>query len=136
MVDYLNKFKNSFYTLIVIKNDEILYKSREDGIKSVIELYQNNPKLLEDATIIDKVVGRAVAMIYELASIKKCYGFLISEGALDILNEAEIFCKAEKTVKFIRNRKKDDLCPMEKLTLNIKDSSTGYEKIKEFLNKN
>lgn len=136
MVDYLKKLKGSSYTLLVIKNEEVLYKSKEDGIKAVIELYQNRPELLKDATVIDKVVGRAVAMIYDLASIKECYGILVSEGALDILDEAEIFCKAEKTVKSIKNRDKTDLCPMEKMTLKIKDSTTGYEKIKEFLNIN
>ena len=59
----IEKLKNSEYKLVVVKDNEIKYKSKEDSISSIVDLLDNRPELLKNAIVADKVIGRAVAMV-------------------------------------------------------------------------
>lgn len=131
-VDELN---NTDYSLIIVKNNNVQYRSKEESVSSIVSLMDNEPDLLKDSIVADKIIGRAVAMVCDHASVKYCYGSIISEGAVDIFNRNNLPFNFNQKVKAIRNRDNTDLCPIEKLTQNTNDSREGIKKIKEFLNK-
>ncbi|MCF8001687.1 MAG: DUF1893 domain-containing protein [Halanaerobiales bacterium] len=131
----INKLKKSEYKLVVVKDNEIKYKSREDSVSSIMDLLDENPELLKNSIVADKVIGRAVAMICDCGEVEFCYGTIISNGALDVFKNANIPYEANQKVEYIKNKDNTDLCPIEKLTLKVDNSSEGIEKIKEFLNK-
>ena len=129
----INKLKESDYSLIVVKEKEVKYKSKEESVGSIVSLLDERPELLKDSVVADKIIGRAVAMVCDYASVKFCYGQIVSEGALDVFHRNNIPYETAKVVKAIKNRDNTDLCPIEKLTLNVTDSAEGIKKIKEFL---
>lgn len=131
----INKLNNSEYKLVVVKDNEIKYKSREDSVSSIVDLLDNNSELLKNSIVADKVIGRAVAMICDCGDVEFCYGSIISNGALDVFKRANIPYEAKKEVEYIKNKDNTDLCPIEKLTLKVDKSDVGIERIKEFLNK-
>lgn len=131
----ISKLNNSEYKLVVVKDNEIKYKSKEDSVSSIVDLLDNKPDLLKNSIVADKVIGRAVAMICDCGEVEFCYGSIISKGASDLFKQANISYKAKKEVEFIKNKDNTDLCPIEKLTLKVDNSNEGIEKIKEFLNK-
>jgi len=131
----IEKLKNSSYSLVVVKNNKIQYKSKEESVGSIVDLMDNRADLLKKAVVADKIIGRAVAMICDYASVSFCYGLILSQGAVDHFNKVGLPYQAEKVVKTIRNRDDTDLCPMEKLTLEVENSLEGVKKIREFLNK-
>lgn len=130
----INELNKTDYSLIIVKDQQVKYRSKEESVGSIVGLFDNNPKLLKDSVVADKIIGRAVAMVCDVGDVNFCYGQIVSEGAIDIFNKNNLSYQAEKKVKAIKNKDNTDLCPIEKLTLNIEDSAEGIKKIKGFLN--
>src|SRR6056297_3827017 len=128
----INELNDSDYSLIIVKEKEVKYKSKEESVGSIVSLLEEQPDLLKNAVVADKIIGRAVAMVCDFASVNYCYGQIVSKGAVDVFENNNLSYKAAEVVEAIKNRDNTDLCPIEKLTLDINDSAKGIEKIKEF----
>lgn len=81
----------------------------------------------------DKVVGRGAAFIYLLLGVKELYVGVISEAALEILENAGIRVTFSRLVPRILNRTGDGFCPIESCVMNIGDSQEALVAIKEKL---
>lgn len=127
-------FENE-YSIVVVKENEIVYKSESKGLQSLISLYKTKKNTLEDSSIADKVIGRAAALILVDANIKEVYADLISQNAIEILNKSNIPYEYKAQVKEIRNRDNTGMCPMEELSLKCVSADELIEKIEEKFNK-
>jgi hypothetical protein len=129
------KLTTSSYSLVVIKNNQLVAHSKDQGVGGILNLYETEPEILANSYIGDKIIGRAVAMICELGEVNSCYTPLLSRGAEEILTQAEINYEADKIVPAIQNKDNTGLCPIEQLTLEANNSREGIQKIKKFLQK-
>ena len=127
-------FENE-YSIVVVKENEIVYKSESKGLQSLISLYKTKKNTLEDSSIADKVIGRAAALILVDSNIKEVYADLISQNAIDILDKSNIPYEYKTQVKEIRNRDNTGMCPMEELSLKCVSADELIEKIEEKFNK-
>lgn len=127
-------FENE-YSIVVVKENEIVYKSESKGLQSLISLYKTKKNTLEDSSIADKVIGRAAALILVDANIKEVYADLISQNAIDILDKSNISYEYKSQVTEIRNRDNTGMCPMEELSLKCVSADELIEKIEEKFNK-
>lgn len=127
-------FENE-YSIVVVKENEIVYKSESKGLQSLISLYKTKKNTLEDSSIADKVIGRAAALILIGSNIKEVYADLISQNAIEILNKSNIPYEYKSQVKEIRNRDNTGMCPMEELSLKCVSADELIEKIEEKFNK-
>ena len=127
------EYKKAQFSLVVVRDGEIVATSKEKGVRGILSVYNNQPELLEGASIADKLMGRAVTMICELGKVKSIYTPLLSQGGEEILKRAFIDYQAERIVPAIRNRDNTDLCPIEKLTTGTDDSEEGVRRIREFI---
>lgn len=127
-------FENE-YSIVVVKENEIVYKSESKGLQSLISLYKNDVNTLENSSIADKVIGRAAALILVDSNIKEVYADLISQNAIDILDKSDIPYEYKTQVKEIRNRDNTGMCPMEELSLKCVNADELIEKIEEKFNK-
>lgn len=121
------------YTCVLYK-DNVVYTSKERGVKPLLE-FINNYTCLKDFSAADKVVGKGAAFLYVLLKVKAVYAEIISKPALKILEEhgIEVFCK--DTVTAIKNRSGDGFCPIESAVLNIENPSEALNIIKATLKK-
>ena len=119
-------------SVVMVKNEEVIYKSTDSGIKPLLFAYQNNLEELEGASVADKVIGKAAALLLIDGKIKELYAELISDGAMEVLNKTEIKVTYGKKVEKILNRDQTDLCPMEKLAQDESEGSVVAEKIINF----
>ena len=72
-----------------------------------------------------------------MGHVSQVFAQLISEQAVQVLKAADIAVEYDTIVPNIINRDGTDVCPVEKLTMNITEPSVAFERIKEFLiNKN
>lgn len=81
------------------------------GVRPLMQLLEDD--LLEDALVVDKVIGRAAAAICVEGGVKKVHALLLSEDAADLLNDHGIACEGETVVPQILNRDQSGRCPME-----------------------
>ena len=120
----------------VCKKGKRIHKSHKRGVAPMLDLLQNDPDMLRGSQVIDKVIGRAAAFLLIKGKVTKLYAEVISKPALELLYaDGTIDVSYGKCVENIINRTGDDICPMEKATLQIADVQEAYEAIVETLHK-
>jgi hypothetical protein len=111
---------------IVSKGDHVL-TSNLKGIRPWVKWLKECPEMLEDAYVVDKVVGKAAAMLMIVSKIKTLYTPMMSENALQYLVDQKIDFSYDKTVPYIINNEKNGLCPMEQTVIDVDDAQQGYQ---------
>lgn len=115
----------------VIKEGRIVYQDKGNGVKPIMKLLDTNRELLKDAVIVDKLIGKAAALLLCLGKVKKVYAITMSEAGKAYLDRVGIAAEYEKCIGMISNRKKDGICPLERAVSEIEDPRTAYERLKE-----
>lgn len=122
------------HTIAVKKGDKV-FTSSDRGVKPLLHLLENEKDFLKGASVADKVVGKAAALLMVLGGVKEVHTGIISEPAVEVFEKHRIPYFYEEKVKRIINRKGDGLCPMETLCIDVEEPSEAFEKIKEWLEK-
>jgi Domain of unknown function (DUF1893) len=122
-------------TLIIVKNGDILFETQSHRISGFLNAIQELDGNLEDASVADKVVGRAVALLCAYAGIKAVYAKTLSMKARDVLEKASIIFEWKELVDTILNTSKNDVCPFEKEAAEITSPTEAYKKFKDLQNK-
>jgi len=125
---YINKLSREGLNLLIIKNKKRLYASKKDGMTPLLEAINllGLPTLV-GTTVIDKIVGKAAALLICYFKAKEVYTKLLSKSAIEVLEKHGIGYKSEIVVENIRKRDGTDICPFEKIVLEIEDPEEGYE---------
>jgi len=119
--------------ICIVKNGEVLYTSKEKGIYPIYNAYISMKDALEKASIADRVIGKAAAMICKSARINSLYSVIITEQAVELLETVNV--EYTKIVPYIKNRDQTDLCPIEKISRITDDTNILIDEIKVFLKK-
>lgn len=112
----LDYFSGKNWSFVLLKDGEILYKSKADRLKPLIFCIKKHKKEMRGAIVFDKIVGRAAATLLAYAKVKEIWTPIISQDAKKYLKKSKIKIEFKKEVKNIMNQKRDDFCPMEKLS--------------------
>lgn len=121
------------WTLVVVKGGEVLYRSKEKGIRPMVEAILKWGAGLHQASLADRVIGKAAAMLAIQNGICQIYTDILSKAAKEILDQRGVAYTYERCVPYIKNRQKTDLCPIEKLSKDIQDPAVLLEEIQKFL---
>ena len=128
------EFIKAGYSCLLVKENEKFF-SYEKGVMPLFAFLKSG-KDFTSFLAYDKVVGKATAFLYILLKVKEVNALVISEPAYNLLKENNIKVEYSKKVEDIINRKGDDLCPFEKLVLEIEEPKTALElitkQLKEF----
>ncbi len=134
-LQYIEQMKCEALNLIILKNNKRLYQSAKEGM---LPLYQAITEFgvthLENTMVIDKIVGKAAALLISYIHAKVVYCSLLSTRGKTVLEKQNIAFYYEVLTPEIINRYGTDICPFEKAVLDIEDPSTGYLRIQAKLN--
>lgn len=119
-------------TIAVVSNGEV-FTSQERDVKPLLHLLTDKKGLLKGASVADKVIGKAAALLMVLGEIKEVHTFIISEPAIKVFEKYNIPCFYDKKVERIVNRTGDGLCPMETLCLDVDEPQEAFQKITDFI---
>ena len=119
-------------TIAVVSNGEV-FTSQERGVKPLLYLLTEKKGFLKGASVADKVIGKAAALLMVLGKIKEVHTLIISEPAIKVFEKNNIPCFYDKKVDRIVNRTGDGLCPMETLCLDVDDPQDAFQRIKDFI---
>lgn len=97
-------------TLAIVKKDNV-YISQERGISALFKHVKSND--LDGASIADKIVGKAAALLMIYAKVTQVYGRTLSKGAKEVFERYNIPYFYSVLTDKIQNREKNGLCPME-----------------------
>ena len=116
--------------LMIIKDDETIYSSMAEGIVPLIEPIDHlGLSILVNSVIIDRVVGKAAALLISYVKAREIYTGLLSRGAIVVLKMYKIQYSSKIVVDEILDKNKTKICPFEEAVLDIEDPKKGYEKL-------
>jgi len=111
--------------LVVVRNGEILFAGYNEGLKDLAWLALNSPHILESASVADRVVGKAAAVIFAMNRVEAVYGFLMSIQGYQVLRENDVKAFYQKLVEYIKTPK-GEICPFERLALDARGLREAY----------
>jgi len=122
-------------TLVVVKDGDVVFKSKDKGIKPTFTLATDMKELVNGGSLADRVIGKGAAILCGYIGIKEVYSELISEGGVRTLKKYNIPYTMDKSCEYIKNRDQTDYCPIEKLSMNIEEPELFIQSIKDFFAK-
>ena len=103
---------------------------RGRGVMPLLDFYDRSPKHLAGAVVVDKVIGRAAAMIALRGKARAVYGETMSEDALELLETHGVPAAFGQLVPRILNAKRDGLCPLEQSVAGIDDPARALKALR------
>jgi hypothetical protein len=85
---------------------------------------------MKGAFVLDKVIGKAAAVILVLGGIREAYGEVMSAAGRGYLAAHGIITECGTLVENITNKSGDGLCPIEGSVLEIGDPAECLERIR------
>ena len=128
--EFINRLDDKGLSLMIIKDGESIYSSKEGGMAPLLEAIDRlGLQTLVDSTVVDKIVGKAAALLVSYFKAKDVYTKLLSRRAIETLRKHGIRYMSERVVDQIRSKEGADICPFEKMVLEIEDPQEGYKKL-------
>lgn len=120
-------------SVVLIKENTITTATDGRGISPLLRLYDEQPMDLKNAFVVDRLIGKAAAMLLVAAGVNAVYGHTMSRKAARYLSERNIPYRNHEEVEFIGNMDNTGLCPMEDAVKDIEDPQSGVNAIRERL---
>ena len=127
--------KKKNLTLAIAKNGKIIFQSNSHGVVSLFEAIEQLGSNLEGAAVADRIVGKAVALLCVYSRVNAVFASTLSLEGKNTLKRNGIKYQYEALVPKILDRTRKDICPFERLSLNLENPTKAYFKLKEFAEK-
>lgn len=118
---------------VIYQDGDIVSATMGRGIAPLIDIYTQTPELLQGALVVDKIVGKAAAIVLVMGGARAAHGVLVSDAALAFLQAHNVPVSYETRVVSIRNRAGDGICPIERSVLHIEDAAKGLATLQQTL---
>ena len=117
-------------TCVLLRGNTPVYQSCARGIRPLLdaiaaEIYAHG------LTAVDKIVGKAAAMLYLYMGVSRVYAEVMSDAARAALTTRGVDCFCRVRTDKIVNRRGDDLCPMEKTVAEIDDPAAALDALRK-----
>jgi len=122
---------NGECTCVVLTQDNQTLHRSGIGVKPLIQLYENEPDTLTNACVVDKIIGKAAAMLLTLAGVSHIHALTMSKSAIAFLQSVGVSASYDNLVDTIHNRTNTGTCPLESCVLELTDTAQAYTAIKD-----
>ena len=116
---------------VFVREGAVLRPGEGTGVRPLVRALDEDPELLRGSVVVDKIVGKAAAMLAVLGGAAGVYGLTMSAAARDYLAARGIPAEWETLAERIINRTGTGLCPMETAVLDIDDPAEGLTALRE-----
>jgi len=129
-----NGFLTSSDTLRVYEGDKLIFSSDKDRLLPLLKYIDRFSPHHQQVVIFDKIMGNAAALLSIKAGCQKVYSPLGSQLAVKTLDKYSIKYHLTKVVRYIQKPGGEDMCPMEKLSID-KSPEAFYKVMRNIINK-
>jgi len=128
--------KNGRLTLVIVKDEQVLYQTDSHRISGFINAIEEVGSKLVGASVADRIVGKALALLFVYAQIRGVYADVLSRKGKLLLDQYNIRCEWSQLVETVLDLHKTGVCPFEKAAEGISDPENSYLAFKALMNKN
>jgi len=125
--------KDKNQSLVIVKEGRTIFCSDSSGIESILQAIEKFGEHLSEASIADKVVGKAAALLFAYSHVARVYAATLSRKGLSTLRKHDISVEYDLLVPEILDRKGKDICPFEKFVLKIESPACAFEELKNYV---
>jgi hypothetical protein len=123
--------KNELYeeslTLAIVKNGTLIFSTKSHRISGFLDAIKKCGKNLQGASLADRVVGKAVALLCAYSKVKEVYASVMSRKAQVIFKQNKIACHWNELVENVLDTTRTGMCPFEKAAAEISDPEKAYK---------
>ncbi len=120
-------------SVALIKSGKVLATATGGGVAPFVEAATTAGKSTVGSTLVDRVVGRAVALLALYFGVTRVHGLVMSRPAYQLLAEAGLRVTSEELVEHILRRDGNGICPMEEMAMAIDSPTKAWDVISERL---
>ena len=117
-------------TLSIVKNDKIIFETASRGVSGFLEAIEKLENQLEGASVADRIVGKAIALLCVYSKVKAVHATVLSKKAKAVFEENVVYHEWNGLVESILDASKTGVCPFEKLAEKISDPTDAYRRLK------
>jgi hypothetical protein len=117
-------------TLAIVKDGALLYSTKSHRISGFLDAIENCGENMTGASVADRVVGKAVALLCVYAKVEEVYAVVLSRKAMAVLKKNKIMHRCGELVENVLAADKTGMCPFEKAAAAISDPEKAYRTFK------
>jgi hypothetical protein len=118
---------------VLVKDGKVIASGDDYGVRELLAAVDRLGPLAHGASLADKLVGKAVALIVVYAGICAVDTRVASESAVKLLKLHGVPLHTAAIVPQILNRRGDGPCPMEKVTTPFEEVAPGLQALRDFI---
>jgi len=134
---YLRELRRRGLSLLIYDQggEGVLYSSVEGGIRPLIDAVESlGLRRLRGCIVVDKVVGRATALIAAYINASEVHAVVMSWGAEKILHRFGIPHSFLVETPYIKG-KRGGRCPFERIVEGVDDPEEAYKRVRGLLSR-
>jgi hypothetical protein len=131
---YLTRLDEGMFSLMVYRGDTVIFLSTSKGVSPHLEAINALGIQLKGTTMVDKIVGRAAALLILYSGAIEVHASVISSGGRELLEKAGVKLFYSKETEHIKTVDGKIYCPFEAMVQGIDDPTQGYHAVVEKMN--
>jgi hypothetical protein len=128
---YIERLDESGLSLMVYNGNEVIFQSSSKGVRPYLEVINTLGERLKGTLIVDKIVGRAAALLLLYTGAVEVHAGVINPGGRKLLEDAGVRLFYEKEIDHIKTVDGRIYCPFESMVQGIDDPVRAYKAIVE-----
>jgi hypothetical protein len=129
--EYLKRLEEADMCLMVYRGDELIFQSSSKGVRPHLEAIVKLGDRLKGTVMVDKIVGRAAALLILYSEAVEVYAGVITSGGREVLTRAGVKLSFEVETEHIKMVDGRIYCPFEAMVQGIDDPLKAYTAIVE-----
>ena len=121
------------WSCVVSSAEGVVRSFTNRGVADLYGLYRAEPTFACGGMLADKVIGRGAAALAVALGVVWVYADVVSRPALELLRNNGVEVLYGELADNIINRRGDDICPVERLTMGEERIDLLIERIGQFL---
>lgn len=131
MNEYLDKLEKSGKSLQIYKLGKMIFSSSARGVRPHLEAIEElGLDDLKGSVMVDKIIGRAAALLILYVQAAESYALVISKGAKQLFEKSTINYNYRTETDNIKTKNGVIYCPFEQMVQGIQEPEKAYLAIK------
>ncbi|MBS7638675.1 DUF1893 domain-containing protein [Candidatus Bathyarchaeota archaeon] len=131
MSQLIKELERKGLSLLIYREGEAIYSSSEGGVIPLLRAVDLiGLEGLRGSVVADKVIGKAAALLIIYFQASEAHAILISSQAREVFLKRGLKHSYRRETLQILNRDGSDICPFEKLVMDINEPEEAYRRIR------
>jgi hypothetical protein len=132
--EYIKKLDELGLSLMVYEGRNILFRSASKGVRPHLEAINALGAHLRNTTMVDKIVGRAAALLILYSGAAEVHAGVINPGGRKLIEDAGVKLSFDMEIDHIKTVEGRIFCPFEAMVQGIDNPVQAYRAIVEKMN--